>query len=83
MKQKVWFITGASKGFGLEIAKAALANGDKVVATVRKNREGFEASFKETDNILVVQLDVTKEREVKIGIEKAIYRFGRIDVSGE
>ena len=53
MKQKVWFITGASKGFGLEIAKAALANGDKVVATVRKNREGFEASFKETDDILL------------------------------
>jgi NAD(P)-dependent dehydrogenase (short-subunit alcohol dehydrogenase family) len=50
------------------------------VATVRKSREKFEASFKETDDILIVQLDVTKEREVKNGIEKAIFRFGRIDV---
>ena len=37
MKNKVWFITGASKGFGFEIARAALASGDQVVATVRKN----------------------------------------------
>lgn len=80
MKQKVWFITGASKGFGLEIAKAALANGDKIVATVRKNHEEFAANFKETDKVLIVQLDVTKEQEVKIGVEKAIYRFDRIDV---
>lgn len=80
MKQKVWFVTGASKGFGLEIAKAALANGDKIVATVRKNPEGFAKTFKETDNVLIVQLDVTKEQEVKNGVEKAIKTFGRIDV---
>ena len=80
MKQKVWFITGASKGFGLEIAKAALANGDKIVATVRKNHEEFAAKFQETDSVLIVQLDVTNEQQVKIGVEKAINRFGRIDV---
>ena len=37
--EKVWFVTGTSKGFGLEIAKAALAAGDKVVATVRSDSE--------------------------------------------
>ncbi len=46
-KQKVWFITGASKGFGLEIAKAALAAGDKVVATVRSNAGTLEAALAE------------------------------------
>jgi NAD(P)-dependent dehydrogenase (short-subunit alcohol dehydrogenase family) len=45
-KQKVWFITGASKGFGLEIAKAALAAGDKVVGTVRNNAEGLESALR-------------------------------------
>ncbi len=80
MKQRVWFITGASKGLGLEITKAAIANGDMVVATVRKNQEKIAANFNGTDNVLIVQLDVTKEQEVKIGVEKAINRFGRIDV---
>jgi NAD(P)-dependent dehydrogenase (short-subunit alcohol dehydrogenase family) len=80
MKQKVWFITGASKGFGLEIAKAALANGDKIVATVRKNPQALAAGLKQEDKVLVVQLDVTKEHEVKAGVQKAIARFGRIDV---
>jgi NAD(P)-dependent dehydrogenase (short-subunit alcohol dehydrogenase family) len=80
MKQKVWFISGASKGFGLEIAKAALTNGDRVVATVRKNHEELEASFNARDKMLLVQLDVTNEQEVKVGVEKAILGFGRIDV---
>jgi NAD(P)-dependent dehydrogenase (short-subunit alcohol dehydrogenase family) len=80
MKQKVWFITGASKGFGLEIAKAALAIGDKIVATVRKYPEELAAILKQQDKVLVVQLDVIKEYEVKAGIQKAISRFGRIDV---
>ncbi|QNA45914.1 oxidoreductase [Lacibacter sediminis] len=80
MKQKVWFITGASKGFGLAIAKAALANGDKVVATVRKNKEALADSLNEKDRLLVVQLDVTREHEVKAGVEKSIATFGAIDV---
>jgi NAD(P)-dependent dehydrogenase (short-subunit alcohol dehydrogenase family) len=97
-KQKVWFITGASKGFGFEIAKAALAAGDKVVGTVRSNAEGLESALAGTKNAhagekggdgtsagadgetLVVTLDVTKEAEVKKGVEEAIARFGRIDV---
>jgi len=80
MKNKVWFITGASKGFGFEIAKAALAAGDKVVATVRKNAKELTARLNNEDNALVVTLDVTNEEEVKTGVNTAIYRFGRIDV---
>ncbi|MBS1663803.1 MAG: SDR family NAD(P)-dependent oxidoreductase [Bacteroidetes bacterium] len=80
MKNKVWFITGASKGFGFEIAKAALASGDKVVATVRKNAQELSARLNNEENALVVTLDVTKEEEVKAGVNAALYRFGRIDV---
>jgi NAD(P)-dependent dehydrogenase (short-subunit alcohol dehydrogenase family) len=79
-KQKVWFITGASKGFGLEIAKAALAAGDKVVATVRSNPDQLKNVLKNEDNALVVVLDVTRENEVKQGVKAAIDRFNEIDV---
>lgn len=79
-KQKVWLITGASRGFGLEIAKAALKAGDKVVATVRSNPEQFEQQFPEQQNLSVVVLDVTQEKQVIAGVEKAIATFGGIDV---
>jgi NAD(P)-dependent dehydrogenase (short-subunit alcohol dehydrogenase family) len=80
MKNKTWFITGASKGFGFEIAKAALASGDKVVATVRKNAKELAARLGDADRTLVVTLDVTNEEEVKAGVAAAIQRFHRIDV---
>jgi len=78
--QKVWFITGASRGFGFEIAKAALQSGDKVVATVRKNPEQLTVSLKDTKDLLVVVLDVTNKQQVKDGVQKAIGHFGRVDV---
>ncbi len=80
MKNKVWFITGASKGFGFAIAKAALANGDQVVATVRKNAGDLDDRLAGADQALVVMLDVTNEKEVKAGVQAAIDRFKRIDV---
>ena len=80
MKQKVWFITGASRGLGLAIAKAALEIGDNVVATVRKNGKDLESTIGESDRLLVVQLDVTDEQQVKAGVERAVGRFGGIDV---
>ena len=79
-KQKVWFITGASKGLGLDIAKAALASGDKVVATVRSKPERLAAILQPAADVLVVTLDVTSEARVKEGVKEAIARFGRIDV---
>jgi NAD(P)-dependent dehydrogenase (short-subunit alcohol dehydrogenase family) len=78
--QKVWFITGASKGFGFEIAKAALQAGQKVVATVRSNADGLRSALQNSGSLEVVTLDVTNEADVTTGIQKAIDRFGRIDV---
>jgi len=80
MKNKVWFITGASKGFGFEIAKAVLASGDYVVATVRKDAAQLASRLKAVDRALVVTLDVTNENEVKAGVQAAIDRFRHIDV---
>ena len=79
-KQKVWFIAGASRGFGFEIAKAALRAGDKVVATVRKNAEQLTASLKGGNDLLVVVLDVTNKQQVEEGVKKALTAFGRVDV---
>ena len=78
--QKVWFITGASKGIGFEIAKAALQAGQKVVATVRRNADGLRSALADNQLLEVVTLDVTNEADVAAGIRKAIERFGRIDV---
>ena len=78
--QKVWFITGASKGFGFEIAKAALQAGQKVVATVRSNADGLRSALQNDGSLEVVTLDVTNEGDVAAGIQKAIDRFGRIDI---
>jgi NAD(P)-dependent dehydrogenase (short-subunit alcohol dehydrogenase family) len=78
--QKVWFITGASRGFGFEIAKAALAAGDQVIATVRKHPEQLAAALQNRRNLRVVVLDVTQAQQVKEGVEKAIAYFDQIDV---
>jgi NAD(P)-dependent dehydrogenase (short-subunit alcohol dehydrogenase family) len=56
--KKTWFITGAGRGMGLDIAKAALAAGHNVVATGR-NLDAVLAAIGETDDLLAVKLDVT------------------------
>ncbi len=76
---KVWFITGASRGFGLEITKAVLASEDKVVAAVR-NPNGFTLQTEKAENLFVVALDVTNEEQVKNAVSQAIDHFGSIDV---
>jgi NAD(P)-dependent dehydrogenase (short-subunit alcohol dehydrogenase family) len=78
--QKVWLITGASRGMGLDIVKAALDAGDKVIATVRKNPEQLATTLKSNKDLLVVVLDVTNAQQVKAGVEQAISHFGQIDV---
>jgi NAD(P)-dependent dehydrogenase (short-subunit alcohol dehydrogenase family) len=78
--QKVWFVTGASRGFGFEIVKAALAAGDQVVATVRKEPGQLAAALHHHPNLLVVVLDVTQPEGVKEGVRQAIGYFRRIDV---
>src|SRR5689334_14053680 len=66
--QKVILVTGASKGFGLEIAKTALAAGDKVIATVRSKADQLAASLNNNPNLLVVTMDVTNEAQVKAAV---------------
>jgi NAD(P)-dependent dehydrogenase (short-subunit alcohol dehydrogenase family) len=78
--QKVILVTGASKGFGLEIAKTALAAGDKVIATVRSKADQLAASLNNDPNLLVVTMDVTNEAQVKAAVAEGLLRFGKIDV---
>ncbi|ASZ12640.1 SDR family NAD(P)-dependent oxidoreductase [Chitinophaga pendula] len=79
-QQKVWFITGASKGFGFEITKAALAAGHKVAATVRTKADQVKAALGNNPDLEIVQLDVTDKPAIEKGVQQAINRFGRIDV---
>ena len=76
---RVWFVTGAGRGMGVEITKAALAAGNRVVASgrsVEKVSKVFEAS----PDLLVVKLDITKPAEAKAATQAAMDRFGSIDV---
>lgn len=77
---KVWFITGASRGFGRVWADAALKRGDKVAATARKVDSIAELRDKYGDNVLTLELDVTNSEQVKSAVEQAHGHFGRLDV---
>jgi NAD(P)-dependent dehydrogenase (short-subunit alcohol dehydrogenase family) len=76
---KVWFITGAGRGMGVEFVKAALAAGHSVVATGR-NIETVRKAVGAHDELLVVKLDITDPVSAKDAVEAAMKRFGRIDV---
>jgi NAD(P)-dependent dehydrogenase (short-subunit alcohol dehydrogenase family) len=77
--KKVWFITGASRGLGANIAQAALAAGHAVVATGR-NPNKIAAAIGRHDDLLAVKLDVTRIGDARAAAEAAVARFGRIDV---
>jgi len=77
--KKVWFITGAGRGMGVDIAKAALAVGYAVVASGR-NPERVSSALGAHDDLLVVKLDVTSLDDAKDAARAAVDRFGRIDV---
>ncbi len=77
--KKVWFITGAGRGMGVDIARAALAAGNAVVATGR-NTDAVTKAIGESDDLLVVKLDVTSPEDAKAAVAAAVERFGRIDV---
>lgn len=76
---KIWFITGASRGFGARIARLALDRGDAVVATAR-NPDAVSKALGAHPNLLPVALDVTDEAQALAATNAAIARFGRIDV---
>jgi NAD(P)-dependent dehydrogenase (short-subunit alcohol dehydrogenase family) len=77
--KKVWFITGAGRGMGVDIAKAALAAGNAVVATGR-NPDAVTQALGEADDLLVVKLDVNDPTDAQAAVTVAVERFGRIDV---
>ena len=76
---KVWLITGAGRGMGLDLAKAAVACGHRVVATGR-NPEKLAEAVGESAELLVAKLDITKPADAQSAVKSAIDRFGRIDV---
>jgi NAD(P)-dependent dehydrogenase (short-subunit alcohol dehydrogenase family) len=79
MSSNVWLITGAGRGLGLDIAKAALAAGHKVVATGR-NTDRVARAIGASENLLVVKLDVTSAADAEVAAQATLERFGRIDV---
>jgi NAD(P)-dependent dehydrogenase (short-subunit alcohol dehydrogenase family) len=77
--EKVWFVTGAGRGMGVDIAQAALAAGHAVVATGRDPEKVAEA-VGARDDVLSVRLDITDPAEAEAAVRAAVDRFGRIDV---
>ena len=77
--KKIWFITGAGRGLGVDIARAALAAGHAVVATGRDPAKVAAAIGSHAD-LLSVKLDVTRLGDAQAAVEAAIAKFGRIDV---
>jgi NAD(P)-dependent dehydrogenase (short-subunit alcohol dehydrogenase family) len=78
--EKVWLITGTSKGLGLQLTKLLLSLGHKVVATSRDIVPLKEQIGINSENFYPVALDITSDQDVKEKIESAISHFGRIDV---
>src|SRR6188472_2223681 len=79
VNKTVWFVTGAGRGMGVDIAKAALAAGHAVVASGRRP-ERVSAAVGSYDDLLAVKLDVTDPADAEAAVQAAVDRFGRIDV---
>ena len=77
--KQVWFITGAGRGMGVEFARAALAAGYQVVATGR-DTDKLAKILGDDENLLILKLDVTSVTDAETAVDKAVTRFGRIDV---
>src|SRR5947207_6124634 len=78
-EKKVWFVTGASRGMGVDFAKAALAAGHVVVATGR-DPDAVAKAVGRSDDLLAVKLYVTSRTDAAAAVRAAVNRFGRIDV---
>jgi NADP-dependent 3-hydroxy acid dehydrogenase YdfG len=78
--KRVWFITGASTGFGRLLAEQALLAGHKVVATARRPEQIANLGHHYSDHCLVLPLDVTNQAQVDSAVKQAVARFGRVDV---
>lgn len=78
--QKIWFVTGASKGMGLSLTKLLLDKGNKVAATSRNTKQLKHSIGIENDNFLPIELDITNSEDVKQAINKTVEHFGGLDV---
>ena len=79
MSDKVWLVTGAGRGLGVDITRAALAAGHAVVATGR-NPDKVSAAIGLHGDLLAVKLDVTEPTDAEAAVSAAVDRFGRVDV---
>jgi NAD(P)-dependent dehydrogenase (short-subunit alcohol dehydrogenase family) len=77
--KSVWFVTGAGRGMGVDIVKAALAAGHAVVATGR-NPDAVARALGTADDLYVVKLDVTSQDDAGVAVAAAVEQFGNIDV---
>src|ERR1700691_5957836 len=77
--KRVWFITGASRGMGVNFAKATLAAGNAVVASGRDSNR-VTTALGQSNDLLAVKLDVTSRADAEAAVRTAVDRFGRIDV---
>lgn len=77
---RTWFITGTSRGLGLEIARKALAAGDAVVATARRPETAAAGLPEAADRLLTLPLDLRDEAQIRSAVAATLDRFGRIDV---
>ncbi len=80
MDSKVWFITGASRGFGRIWTEAALQRGDRVAATARKLEDISDLTARFGDAVLPLALDVTRPEQVTQAVQQAFAHFGGLDV---
>ena len=78
--EKIWFITGSSRGLGRSLTAAVLANGDKVAATARNTAQLNDLADQYPGQLFPVQLDVTSQEQINAAVESTIQHFGRIDV---
>jgi NAD(P)-dependent dehydrogenase (short-subunit alcohol dehydrogenase family) len=79
MANKVWLITGAGRGMGVDISKAALAAGHQVIATGR-NTEKVLKAIGDHENLLVVKLDITDTADAETAVQAGVEKFGQIDI---
>jgi NAD(P)-dependent dehydrogenase (short-subunit alcohol dehydrogenase family) len=79
-QNKVWLITGASRGLGVNLTKAALAAGFKVVATGRNTDKVADAIGVSSDNLFILKIDITNPQDIESAVKSAVNKFGTIDV---
>lgn len=81
-EKKVWLITGAGRGLGVHIARAALSTGHAIAATGRDAAK-VAVAVGEHDNLLAITLDVTRPQDAEAAVEAAVAKFGRIEILSE